>query len=38
MSIADNKVVFLSYRTPLYSDPRWPALLHQVGLADDQLK
>ena len=23
---------------PLFSDPRWPVLLHQVGLADDQLK
>ena len=23
---------------PLYSDPRWNVLLHQVGLADDQLK
>ncbi len=23
---------------PLYSDPRWGALLHKVGLADEQLK
>jgi TolB-like protein/Tfp pilus assembly protein PilF len=23
---------------PLYADPRWNVLLHQVGLADDQLK
>ncbi|HVU16014.1 MAG TPA: TIR domain-containing protein [Candidatus Didemnitutus sp.] len=23
---------------PLYSDPRWNVLLHQIGLADDQLK
>ena len=23
---------------PLFSDPRWNVLLHQVGLADDQLK
>ncbi len=26
------------YLQLLYSDPRWSALLHQVGLADDQLK
>jgi TolB-like protein/Flp pilus assembly protein TadD len=26
------------YLKPLYSDPRWGVLLHQVGLADDQLK
>jgi tetratricopeptide (TPR) repeat protein len=26
------------YLKPLYSDPRWSVLLHQVGLADDQLK
>lgn len=23
---------------PLFTDPRWNVLLHQVGLADDQLK
>jgi hypothetical protein len=26
------------YLQPLFSDPRWPVLLHQIGLADDQLK
>jgi TolB-like protein/Flp pilus assembly protein TadD len=26
------------YLAPLYGDPRWNALLHQVGLADEQLK
>ena len=26
------------YLGPLFSDPRWDALLHKIGLADDQLK
>jgi hypothetical protein len=26
------------YLQPLFSDPRWTVLLHQIGLADDQLK
>ena len=26
------------YLAPLFSDPRWDGLLHQMGLADDQLK
>ena len=26
------------YLAPLYGDPRWNLLLHQVGLADEQLK
>ncbi len=26
------------YLATLYSDPRWNALLHQIGLADEQLK